>query len=364
MHVVVLYLWRAHHVAIKIICVSASGVVHLTHDDIIGKTRDDGVGAGESVCADERDFLGIVELIGEAECHAAVGIKRIELRNGAVDDLGEAAVEAYAVIESIGDLAANDSDDAMVCLYAIALAVVYCAVLDVEFQLVERRGIAYDSVVSGMQVGEAQLVAQRRGIEVQPFPLTADEVVRQIVEHSVETVAAKCHRLLGGTLGDEFAEYVDACVFVEIKCCSRIDDQCGKRVNGDTTIDDYRSFGGESLCTLDMEVADFLRIPRPSVEIDLLRYAAFKVENKVVFHEFWLYLSLHWRGNFHENSQRISLPYLYVVKQIASLCRQELTVHIDAKACLVAVLQLYLAATDAVGGVVVNPERLCWCRNL
>lgn len=76
-----------------------------------------------------------------------------------MDDLGKTSVKTDAVIEGIGDLTTNDSDDAMSGLQTVALAVMDCAVLDVELQFVDSGRITDYTVVGRMEVSERQLVA-------------------------------------------------------------------------------------------------------------------------------------------------------------------------------------------------------------
>lgn len=156
---IVLHLWRTHHIALEIVGVSTGLIVHLAHDDIVRKSCYDGVRAGETVGANIRNLVLAVRCIGESERNATLGVERIELSNGTMDDLGKTSVKTDAVIEGIGNLTTNDSDDAMSGLQTVALAVMDCAVLDVELQFVDSGRITDYTVVGRMEVSERQLVA-------------------------------------------------------------------------------------------------------------------------------------------------------------------------------------------------------------
>ena len=105
-----------------------------------------------------------------------------------------------------------------------------------------------------MNIGKVNLVIVTRRIEMNALPLPAHTVVRQIVEHIVQTVAPKRNNLVGCSCYFQLSVHVNACLIGEIKRGSGTN---GKRC---ALVHLYASLHHNGLCALYGGVVLYLNI--------------------------------------------------------------------------------------------------------
>ncbi len=99
-------------------------------------------------------------------------------------------------------------------------------------------------------------------------------------------------------------------------------------------MDDWRS---ESRA--DPGIAHHQRIPGIGIEIHLLLHPTLQGERQIILHLPGRILMLRARGKLDEDTDTIALPYLHILSLITCRLAQIRTIHIDAEARLIAILQ-------------------------
>ena len=186
-------------------------------------------------------------------------------------------------------------------------------------------------------------------IQFDAFPLAADVVVGQIVEHAVQTVATK-QRILG----HHIAVGRDARAVVEIQ--RRIaDGQRGVLFDLDAVaVDDDGPRRLNHRILPDHQTVQSDGIPAVRPQVDALLDTTLQRENKIVLHQLRLVGVVLAGGNLDEHQQTVALAHL----EVGAHGVQIRAIDIHAVTALVAAFQSGGDDADAVARLVMHPESL------
>ena len=161
-----------------------------------------------------------------------------------------------------------------------------------------------------MYVGINQLVFVGLFVEVHTLPLTTHAIVWEIVEHTVNTVAAQGDIVFGGAFSEQRSIDVQACIAMEIDGGALADGQRSSFGNSQTAIDNkWLLCRDGGVITYD-GVTKNRRIPWVGIKVYLLLNSAFKHEDKVVVHFLRFVAIVYRRRQFYENANTILVTYL------------------------------------------------------
>ena len=119
----------------------------------------------------------------------------------------------------------------------MSLTIVNGTVLQQQLFLADVGRVANNTIEGAMYVGINQLVFVGLFVEVHTLPLTTHAIVWEIVEHTVNTVAAQGDIVFGGAFSEQRSIDVQACIAMEIDGGALADGQRSSFGNSQTAID-------------------------------------------------------------------------------------------------------------------------------
>ena len=121
-------------------------------------------------------------------------------------------------------------------------------------------------------------------METNAFPLSAHMIVRQIIKHTVQTVATQHNVLLSRAIHDQTPIHVNAGTIMKIERHTVIQSQRCPFTHNDTSIDNHRNISADGHIAFHNDITHHIGIPRPSVQIHFLLYPTLQAEHQVVLY--------------------------------------------------------------------------------
>ncbi len=340
---VVLDLRGAQQTIHKFIVEDMGGVVTLAHHDIVGITGDDGVTAIE---------LQVID-IGKEKGGATIGGERIELGNGAMVYISLAAMNSQAVAKGVGKLAIVETDVTMGGYHAVALGIMDDAAGHGETLLIgiDGGGVNTHGYLGIANLGIGKLIVLGRTLKTDARPLAADPVVRQIVEHMVETVATQNH-----ILGNQGTADGDAGLVVEIEC-GVTEGEHGIILNGNTIAIDDDGLGClDERVTGDNETVDFQGIPGIAAQMDALLYPTLEGKDDIILQELWIQFARLCGRHLDEYTDAVGSPHLKIIDNRARGIVEIRAIDIDSEARLIASFETYGTQMQPLVTMIIHPK--------
>ena len=135
-----------------------------------------------------------------------------------------------------------------------------------------------------------------------------------------------------------------------------LDGERNGTVNRNTTINNHRSATLNDAVGTHHQVVQLEGIPREGMQIDHLLYPTLQLKDNLVVNSLRLQLTILGRREFHKHTNTVVLSYLQISNHGTVSIVQIDAVHIDPVSRLVALFQTHTPQTQAVRGVVINPE--------
>ena len=198
---------------------------------------------------------------GKTDGRLAAPVKRIELGYGAAVYLNIATLNIERMLQTVGYLRVKNLHLGRINPHTVALVVMNRSVLDEQFLLRSIARFYHQRIVGTMNISKRNLAVMSRRHQSDSLPLSRRAVVRQIIEHVIQSVAPHHHFPVLLALNLQRTEHLQARILVEIELGARSNGQRSRLINPDSPINHYRQRTLQQLVLLHLKRIEFHRIP-------------------------------------------------------------------------------------------------------